>query len=325
MTQTANSTTGPGRRLALCTAAAALLLLALAPGAGAKVVIDAYAPAGPSPNGTQGGLLIRQPSSQTIIPSGTSAASPNGIAVNISGNGAPAGAVYLADGWGNRIQRFDSAGAFQRAWGENVLGRDEHQTIAFGGLTSSSTGGTFTLSFDGFTTAPIAVDTLGNGELHPPLSAPSPGSIREALVKLPSIGPGGVTVAPLAGIFDGSFVVRFTGAHSGADVSQLTANGAGITGPPLTIETATLEQGSGGSFAGPEICTVAAQCQNATAAAFSGNGGQLDTPNGIAIDQSSGDVYVAEDGRISKFDADGNFLRAFGWDVVSPGAAGDVP
>src|SRR5262249_47248758 len=113
-----------------------------------------------------------------------------------------------------------------------------------------------------------------------------------------------------------------TGHLSGEDVSQLTADGSGLTGPPLTISVSTLEQGSGGNFTGPEICTVAAQCQNGTQ--NTGAGGSL-APGAPAIDQSTGDVYVAGNNRISKFDADGNFIRAFGWDVVAPGHFGDVP
>jgi NHL repeat len=50
-------------------------------------------------------------------------------------------------------------------------------------------------------------------------------------------------------------------------------------------------------------------------------GGQLSEPRGLAIDQSTGDVYVAERGnrRISKFDSAGNFLLTWGIDVVQSG------
>ncbi|HEY5172535.1 MAG TPA: hypothetical protein VIK54_12490, partial [Acidimicrobiia bacterium] len=49
--------------------------------------------------------------------------------------------------------------------------------------------------------------------------------------------------------------------------------------------------------------------------------GSLSNPQGVAIDQSSGDVYVADTGnhRIEKFDALGNFLLAFGADVGGAG------
>jgi hypothetical protein len=49
--------------------------------------------------------------------------------------------------------------------------------------------------------------------------------------------------------------------------------------------------------------------------------GSLSNPQGLAIDQSSGDVYVADTGnnRIEKFDAMGNFLLAFGANVGGAG------
>jgi NHL repeat-containing protein len=50
-------------------------------------------------------------------------------------------------------------------------------------------------------------------------------------------------------------------------------------------------------------------------------GGQCETPRGIAVDPVSGDIYVADtaNSRIEKFSAWGQFLRAWGWDVVASG------
>jgi NHL repeat len=52
----------------------------------------------------------------------------------------------------------------------------------------------------------------------------------------------------------------------------------------------------------------------------SGNG-QLKDPKGIAVDNSTGDIYVADTGnrRVSKFDSDGDFLFSWGIDVVESG------
>jgi DNA-binding beta-propeller fold protein YncE len=72
---------------------------------------------------------------------------------------------------------------------------------------------------------------------------------------------------------------------------------------------------SGNAEIGFEICTVALSCQ---AGAEGGLAGQVSEPTGAAVD-SAGDVYVVESGRISKFDSSGNFLRAWGKDVVSAG------
>jgi NHL repeat len=53
---------------------------------------------------------------------------------------------------------------------------------------------------------------------------------------------------------------------------------------------------------------------------FGGGGsgaGQFQTPVGVAIQQSNGAVYVADSGnaRVEKFDANGNFIAAWGWGV----------
>ncbi|HEX2161569.1 MAG TPA: hypothetical protein VHF88_07085 [Thermoleophilaceae bacterium] len=78
---------------------------------------------------------------------------------------------------------------------------------------------------------------------------------------------------------------------------------------------------SGGT--GFEICTVAANCQRGESGAAAG---QLFLPSGLAISEDDGSVYVAEGGnrRVSKFDADGNFLFAFGWGVDTGAAALEI-
>jgi hypothetical protein len=76
-----------------------------------------------------------------------------------------------------------------------------------------------------------------------------------------------------------------------------------------------------------EICTVAAECQagvasggNGTAA---GNGvlGNPDKGGSLALDQDTGNLYVADAGnfRINVYDGTGTFLRSFGYDVVESG------
>jgi hypothetical protein len=70
--------------------------------------------------------------------------------------------------------------------------------------------------------------------------------------------------------------------------------------------------------AGYEVCTVAANCQAGLASA--GNGG-LSSPQGVAVDQDTGQVYVSDTSnhRIVVYAGDGAFLRAFGFDVVASG------
>jgi hypothetical protein len=60
----------------------------------------------------------------------------------------------------------------------------------------------------------------------------------------------------------------------------------------------------------------------ATPASFGKPGpgaGQLEAPEGVAVNDETGDVYVADVGnaRIDEFEADGKFVRAWGWGVAT--------
>jgi NHL repeat len=71
---------------------------------------------------------------------------------------------------------------------------------------------------------------------------------------------------------------------------------------------------------GFEICTAAASCK---AGVLGGLGGELQGPKGIATD-AAGNAFVANGNnhRIDKFDSAGNFLLAWGKDVVAGGGTG---
>ncbi len=69
-----------------------------------------------------------------------------------------------------------------------------------------------------------------------------------------------------------------------------------------------------------EICNAPGPCR----AGLSGGGaGQLATPQGVAVDQDTGAVYVTSQNnrRVDKFDSSGNFLFAFGGGVDTGGTA----
>jgi DNA-binding beta-propeller fold protein YncE len=75
-----------------------------------------------------------------------------------------------------------------------------------------------------------------------------------------------------------------------------------------------------GGSTGYEICTNAASCK--AAAASTGLGGELNSPNGIASDGTF--IYVADrvNNRIQKFTQAGTFLRTWGKDVLTGGGTG---
>jgi len=288
-------------RVALLIIALFALFLAFAPLSQARVVVNGF--------GTQatGGLF-----SQGRNALGGQFASPRGVAVNGTGNGGvSAGTSYVVDSLG-RVQRFASSGAWQRAWGQDTIASsvNEQQML----VRRGANGGTFTLTFKNATTAPIA-SMEGN-------------QVRNALEALPTVGLGNVNVE--AG--NGSDVVTFTGGLAATNEPQLTGDASGLNsaGSEVTaIEVSTLADGTastGDTGTGFEICTVAVYCKEGATSATTANGGQLNEPQGVAVNQMSGNVYVTEAGnrRLSEFDANGNFLRSFGWDVITSGQPNDT-
>jgi hypothetical protein len=74
-----------------------------------------------------------------------------------------------------------------------------------------------------------------------------------------------------------------------------------------------------GGGTGPEICTVAADCHYGGSGVL---GGEFSSPQSLAI--AGGFIYVADNGnqRIDKLDLNGNFISAWGKDVISGGPTG---
>ena len=75
-----------------------------------------------------------------------------------------------------------------------------------------------------------------------------------------------------------------------------------------------------------EICVVAAECKAGIfGTATDGPGGEFDNPQGIAVNQATGHVYVRDrdNRRVQQFDADGVFIRAWGADVITNASPSD--
>ena len=141
-----------------------------------------------------------------------------------------------------------SIGLLQNA-GAPVAGTDEVQTITIGG---TPTAGTFTLTFEGFTTAAI---TWSN------VNATLIAAIDAALELLPNVGSSGVVTAVgtmTAGI--GTATVTFSGANvAKRAVSTMTATSS-LTGTAPTVAVAETTPGvaatSGGASKGALLTDV---------------------------------------------------------------------
>lgn len=107
----------------------------------------------------------------------------------------------------------------------------EVQTVT---ITGSPTGGTYTLTFDGSTTAGIAYNATA-------------AAVRTALEALPNINVGDVTTG--GGPHPGTAITVTFGGQYGGDVPVMTASGAGLTGgtSPAVAVTTTTAGGSAGT------------------------------------------------------------------------------
>jgi len=125
-------------------------------------------------------------------------------------------------------------------------------------LTVDATGGTFTLTFDGQTTAAIA-------------EAATAAVLLAALNAISNINPGDVTVTGSAG---GPWTITFAGRYLGLDVPAMTTGAGSLTGGAGTAVIATTTAGGGavtdgsetlagflyGSVAVPDTATTTIDC-----------------------------------------------------------------
>lgn len=129
---------------------------------------------------------------------------------------------------GTVLARYES-GTYQGLWGPYAGSPTEVQTAT---ITGSPTGGSFTLTLNGETTAAIAYNATA-------------AAVQTALLALPSLSAGDVTVTGSAG---GPYTLTFGGNLSGQNVAAITASGAGLTGgstPGVTMATTTAGGGTG--------------------------------------------------------------------------------
>jgi hypothetical protein len=116
-------------------------------------------------------------------------------------------------------------------WGPYSGTTDEKQSVT---VTGAPTGGTYTLTYSGQTTAAIAYNATA-------------AAVQTALAALSNIGAGNVLVTGANG---GPYTVAFVGTLANTDVAQMTATASltGGTSPGVTIATTT----AGGADAGSD-------------------------------------------------------------------------
>jgi hypothetical protein len=237
---------------------------------------------------------------------------PADVAVNQA-----TGQIYVADTSNHRIQRFDSDGNFELAFGEGVVAPggsgDKGGTNEVRTVTIEATGGSFEIGLRRYSLDNEAF------ERTPPIPFDAPASaVQAALEALSTIDPGDVAVTGPAG---GPWVVEFTGRYAATRIDNFGLWGTdNLTGPEVEAKVTDDRPES----LPVEFCTVASECRQGAGAGNAG-GGVL-YPVGLALNQATGHLYVADaTNRITEFDADGNFVRAWGAGVVAPGGTGDLP
>jgi hypothetical protein len=255
-----------GRLTLLVLAIAAFVLLALAPLSQAKVVVNGF--------GTSGSL-------------GGQFSGAGALDINQTGNGAPAGTFYVADG-NNRLQRLSPSGAFERLWGRDVI-----RSGAPGDL-----GSTF------FEICTIAANCQSSG--------------GDGAGGIPGLGfnggPRGIAVNQTTGnVYASSGNSRIFEFDADGNFIRLWGWDVVRTGGVGNVSTNAFE-----------ICTVAADCITGDSG---DSGGQLSSASGnnLLID-SSGNVWVPDAGnrRIQEFDSSGNFIAAYGHNVDALGGGGGL-
>ncbi|HEX2070759.1 MAG TPA: hypothetical protein VHF90_03805 [Thermoleophilaceae bacterium] len=280
-----NTAEGCGRNrcvaVLLAIAATSVAMFGVVAPAAATLYVDSYF----GDSGSAGGLF----------------SNPNGVAVHNA-----SGSAYVVDRSNNRVQQFNSLGQFVRAWGRDVVSAGPGQADEQQLVTVNATGGSYTLTFSGQTTAPISAGATA-------------AQVQTALEDLSNLAPGDVIVSGGPGDAGGTspYVLQFAGAQANANVTQTSAANVDLSGGAATVTTATGNEGATGF----EICVAGDgdTCKSGTTTG--GIGGAFNAPRGIAVNQATGDLYVTDGSashrRVQQFSATGQFIRTWGQDVIA--------
>lgn len=156
-----------------------------------------------------------------------------------------------------------------RNFGAPANGSAEIDTITIGG---TPTGGTFTLVYDGVTTAPITWSST---------NATLVANILAGLVALGDIGSGNVTVAVgtmTAGV--GTITVTYAGSLAALNVNPIMVGTNSMTGTAPTVAVATTTSGVTATFRG---APKGAFCNDETNGILYQNQGTADVPSWVKV------------------------------------------
>ena len=258
---------------------------------------------------------------------------PLGVAVDTAGN------VYVADADNQRIQKFDSAGSWERAWGKDVVagGGTGFEVCTIAATCKEGVAG----QLGGELNEPtdVATDAAGNVYVMDSYNEriqkfDSFGNFKRAWGKdVDSAGGTGFEVCTVAascregalGSLGGEFYgLGFFGGLTTDLAGNVYVAEEGLNNRVQKFDSAgNWERAWGkdvvtGGGTGFEICTVATSCKDGE---IGGLGGEFDIPSGMAAD-GSGNVYVTDIDRVEKFDSSGNFQLTWGMDVDTGGGTG---
>jgi DNA-binding beta-propeller fold protein YncE len=260
---------------------------------------------------------------------------PGGMAIQ-----AGTGDLYVADKYNNRISIFDPGGNFIKTFGWGVqdgsaapqvcssgcqiglagggAGQLDHPTaVAFDSSGNLFTASRYSNRIDEFTPDGQFIRAFG----WDVIAGTSPNTGLQTCTAAPP-GCQAATPGGEAGRFNNprGVVVDSAGNVWIADevnnrVDEFTTQGAFVKAFGWDVVAGTAPD------TGLQTCTAAPPgCQVGTSG---GKAGELFSPRGVTVD-SGGTLYIgdAANRRISEFSSGGEFIRAFGWDVVPPTAPG---
>lgn len=242
---------------------------------------------------------------------GALGASVIGLAINQS-----TGDIY-ARGSLRRITHYSATGEFRSAFGMDAVrrGPDDSSNNEVQQFTKAGTS-SYTLT--------LFVANVGTQSTVSLPSDATASQVETALEGLPELsGFGGSVNVIRTGTGTGGdpyvYTITFDGVSGSDSFNQLSVN-------PTSQGTVTTLQDGGG----PEVCTPSDLCkQGAVSNTFNttGNaqlgailegfsGGMTIAPAGAP---NEGNLLVGLDSHVAEFDADGEFVGAFGWDVIQSG------